>query len=200
MSFEERLLTELRAEATRRATARERARHRPLAMAVAGLACAVAAVVVPAFTGSRTATAYALTDNADGSITVTIKDFRNPERLEEDLAVRGARTDITYLPQHMRCGDDRGTSADPQNMPDLPPNSPQEQAWLENLPSAKAFQWPSPRTAPNVFDVYPRHIGPGQTLVLELAESHKTKLWKLRSDLISGPVRPCVFAYDPTWN
>jgi hypothetical protein len=68
------------------------------------------------------------------------------------------------------------------------------------MPSARAFRWPSPKTAPNVFEIFPAYIKQDQTLVVELGESHATKLWKLGSYLVTGPVKPCVFENDPFWH
>jgi hypothetical protein len=204
MNFEERLLAELRAEAAVRGRARRPRRVFRLTVAAAiGAACTLVAVLVPAVTGSPPA-AYALARNADGSITVTIKELRDPGRLEKELAANGARTDITYLPQHMRCaGAERGTMvADPEPPPGLSRAKVAE--WYRrngsNMPSMQVFRWPSPRRAPNVFEIDPRYIGPGRTLVVELAESHTTKLWKLGHYVVIGPVRPCVFENDPYWH
>jgi hypothetical protein len=201
MTFEERLLAELRAEAAARAARESRKRPRLLAAVAAGAVCTLAAVLAPTVTGPPAA--YALARNADGSITVTIKELRDPGRLETDLAHNGARTDITYLPQNKRCaGPGRGIAVDPQPPPGLP--KPETSVWLRRnaakMRSDLAFRWPSPRTEPNVFEIHPRYIATGQTLVLELAESHRTKLWKLGSQLIAGPVKPCLFENDPYWN
>jgi hypothetical protein len=212
MNFEERLLAELKTEAVLRAALKDargsrKATGRRLlpaaaAAAIAG-ACALAAIVAPVFTGSQAA--YAVTANADGSITVTINEFRDPDRLEKDLADHGARTDITYLPQRKRCaGTDRGTPVDPQPPPGTPMRSARMREWLSryraDMPSLRALRWPSPRKTPKVFEIFPQFIEQGQTLVLELGESHTTKLWGLTFYLVSGPVRPCVPESDPYWN
>jgi hypothetical protein len=60
--------------------------------------------------------------------------------------------------------------------------------------------WLMPVKRPNAFKIFPRRIGPGRTLVIELAESHRTRLWKLGSYLVAGPVKPCTFENDPYWN
>ncbi|MBO2454160.1 hypothetical protein J4573_44230 [Actinomadura barringtoniae] len=210
MTFQERLLTELKAEAVRRAD-EQRARRsrkavtiRVAAAAAIAAACTLVAIVAPTFTGSRAA-AYALTRNADGSITVTIKEFRDPERLERDLAEHGARTDITYLPQHERCTeDDRGVPVDPQPPPGTPMRSKAMDEWVAkygyHLPTSRAIRMMSPEKSPNSFAIFPEHIKQGQTLVVQIGESHRTKQWKLGAFLIAGPVKPCVFEDDPYWN
>jgi hypothetical protein len=209
MTFEERLLAELRAEAAARGASAAPARRPRLtgrrmltAIAIAGV-CMGMEVVGPAVTGSR-ADAYTMTRNVDGSITVTISELRDPDRLETALAANGARTDITYLPQHMRCDSmRRGVPVDPQPPDDVWKDETRLTRWIavhRPLPTDRAFQWPSPRNAPNVFRIVPAHIGRGQTLVLELGESHRTRLWKLSSFLVSGPVKPCVLENDPLWN
>jgi hypothetical protein len=210
MNFEERLLAELKAEAAERA-ARKRVRrsrkaHGRRLLTAAGIAgaCTLAAIVAPTVTGSEAA-AYAVTRNADGSITVTINEMRDSGKLERDLAANGVRADITYLPQRKRCaGDGRGTSVDPQPPRGVPMKSRKMEEWVEghgnNMPTSRAFRWPSPRKTPNVFEVFPEYIQQDQMLVLELGESHMTKQWKLGVYLISGPVKPCVLENDPFWN
>ncbi|WP_345469455.1 hypothetical protein [Actinoallomurus oryzae] len=186
MTFEDRLLAELKTEvagraARRRGTARWWARPRPVAVAIAAVA-ALTAVAVPTLIGSEATAAYAVTRNADGSITVTIKEFREADRLQRELAGDGVRTDITYLPQHKRCAGVRGTEVD--SAP--PPHQP--------------LVWPERERPVRSFKISPQLIEPGRTLVLELAESHRTKLWKLKFYLVTGPVGPCVFENDPYWN
>jgi hypothetical protein len=211
MNFEDRLLAELKTEIAARAAQGERAgrrrafgRRRLTGGAIVGVA-ALTALLIPAFVGSEGA-AYAVTKNADGSMTVTIKALRDADRLERDLAENGARTDITYLPQHMRCaGDLRGVQADPPPVPPVPPprhpakitaSSDAYREMLEHDP----LVWLMPVKRPNAFKIFPRRIGPGRTLVIELAESHRTRLWKLGSYLVAGPVKPCTFENDPYWN
>ncbi|MFB9838447.1 hypothetical protein, partial [Actinoallomurus acaciae] len=180
------------------------ARWRPLAVAAAAVA-GLTTLAVPTLIGSEAGAAYAVTRNADGSITVTIKEFRASARLEKELANDGARTDITYLPQHTRCAGERGTVVGPS-----PPPDPVRRATrMSDLPKSyrdtlahEPLVWAEPgRPARvNVFKIFPQRIEPGQTLVLELAESHRTRLWKLGSYVVKGPVRPCVFENDPYWN
>jgi hypothetical protein len=208
MNFEERLLAELKAEVAERAArgcapARRRViGRRLLAGSVVAAVAAAAVVAMPLLTTSDTA--YAVARNADGSITVQINEMRHPDRLEADLARQGVSADITYLPQHKRCANDnRLTSADPQPPEGLPMHSAKMKEFLRharNWPSQKAFRWVDPKKDPNVFRIYPKYVKPGQTLVVEIAESEKTKLWKLGHYLAVGRVKPCVFEDDPYWN
>jgi hypothetical protein len=207
MNFEDRLLAELKAEVVARGLRampvrrRTAARRRLTGGAIAGVA-ALVAILMPTVGGSE-GTAYAVTRNADGSITVTIKALRDADRLERELAENGARTDITYLPQHMRCaGDLRGVSADPPPMPPprpFPKIKTPSQAYREML-AHDPLVWLLAVKRPNAFKIFPQRIGPGRTLVIELAESHRTRLWKLGSYLVAGRVAPCRFENDPYWN
>jgi hypothetical protein len=208
MNFEERLLAELKMEVAERA-ARGRAPaqrrvtgRRFLAGAVVAAVAAAAVVAMPLLTTSDTA--YAVARNADGSVTVQINEMRHPDRLEEDLARQGVSANITYLPQHKRCANNnRVTSAEPQPPEGLPMHSAKMKEFIRqayNRPSRKAFMWADPRKNANVFKIYPQLIKPGQTLVLEVAESEKTKLWKIGNSFAVGRVKPCVFEEDPYWN
>ncbi|MEV5411519.1 hypothetical protein AB0K60_22110 [Thermopolyspora sp. NPDC052614] len=133
MSFEERLLVELKAHLVERAGAEAdtvagsgadaragsgggaeaggaSARRRRIGgRVVAGIgllgAAAVAAVAVPLLTGTQTS-AYALTRNPDGTIRVQINELRDPDRLEADLRAQGVAADIAYLPEGKKCAAD----------------------------------------------------------------------------------------------
>lgn len=116
MGFEERILLELKAEIAAQAARRRRARaaRRLVAgAAVTGLAAA-AAVGVPLLTGTEPP-AYALSRNPDGSIRVQINEFRDPGRLEADLARHGVSADVTYLEpgHHLRGTPDRRRARPP---------------------------------------------------------------------------------------
>ena len=208
MNFEEALLRELKTEIAGRAACRPvhssktilRSRLTKAVISVAAVVLVTIGLV--AVLGSRSP-AYALTQNADGSITVTIKEFRDADRLQRDLAALEARTDITYLPQHMRCVGNRGTPVDPQPPKSIRRHPAQMRKWLgrhPNMPSQQAMQWPVPHRPISVFKILPRFIKPGQTLVLELGESPQTRLWKLSPYLIAGPVKSCSVENDPFWN
>lgn len=134
---------------------------------------------------------------------MTIKEFRDAGRLEKDLAVKGVRADITYLPQRMRCGNDsRGVVVDPPQPHPLPTKASELPKAFQDMlahrpPVLMLVKKPG---TPNTFKIFPRRIKDGQTLVLELGESQRTRLWKLSTYVVTGPVRPCVFENDPNWN
>lgn len=201
MTFEERLLVAIQEEMARRAARRGRLVRgaRRLSLAMAAVLVAAVPAVVPLTNDGR---AYAMTENHDGSITVRIKEFRRPDRLQAELAGRGARTDITYLPPHRQCVDGpRGVLVDPQPPASVQSDPKRLREFVRrhpNMPSQQAFSVVSARSA--TFRIFPAHIGHGQTLVLELAESMTTSLWKVKPFLVAGPVKPCVLRNDPTWN
>ncbi len=93
--FEARLESELvKVVAARREAAVPPGRslwRRPVVRAgvLAGVAAA-AAVTVPISLSGQHASAFAITSHADGSLTVTVKDYRHPERLEARLTATGA--------------------------------------------------------------------------------------------------------------
>lgn len=210
MNFEERLLRELTAEITERAKhipehhQYAHARFRRLVAATAIGIIAILVMTTWTITGGQSP-AYAITRNSDGSITVKINDFRDPDQLEKDLTAVGVHTDISYLPQNKRCANNgRGTPVDPQPPPELIKAPKKLKEWVQknalDTPSLRAFQWPHPHRTPVTFKIIPKEIKPGQTLIIEAAESHRTKLWKINPYLVTGPVKPCVLENDPFWN
>ncbi|GAA2283601.1 hypothetical protein GCM10010149_30870 [Nonomuraea roseoviolacea subsp. roseoviolacea] len=194
MSFEERLLMELKAEvAARGAEHRRRMTVRRLfaGAAVAGVAAA-AAVAVPLLTGTESP-AYAVTKNTDGTIRVQIKEFRDADKLEADLARMGVTADVTYLKAGTWCKGDRGEIAGGDA------KTPEE--WDKSI-SGKAI-----RNVKGGVDIDPKYLGKNRTAVLMYAEDQKptaskkpSVLWQFGGYVVEGPVAPCVVVKNPSWN
>jgi len=109
-NFEERLLVELREIVKEGPTARGRRRRLPaprVALA-GGLAAAVlaAAVVAGVFLLSAgTPAAYAVTENADGSVTVEIDSLTDASGLQAQLRAAGVPAVVVYLPPGKTCAE-----------------------------------------------------------------------------------------------
>ncbi|WP_405088523.1 hypothetical protein [Microbispora sp. NBC_01389] len=209
-TFEDRLLAELKAEIVAR-EARTRApgvRRIPRLRLLAGAGIAVAAataVAVPLVIGQQTP-AYALTRHPDGSISLQINEFRDPDQVERDLAKMGVRTDVTYLPLGKRCADGRApfvagdhTSTSKE---DLASRDPAVQARIrkeaEKLASARAIR------PEHGITIRPRFIEPGQIVMIEINENpvppdaaRPGVAWQFSGRLTDGPVKPCQVVDDP---
>jgi len=103
-NFEERLLVELRQMVTSRPV--ERGRRRPGRLALAGglaavLAAAAAAGVFLLTAGTQAA--YAVTKNADGSVTVEIDSLTDAAGLQAKLQAAGVNAVVEYLPAGKMC-------------------------------------------------------------------------------------------------
>lgn len=183
MRFEEQLLMDLKTEMAARNERSRRVGRRLLAgAAVAGLA-AVAAVAVPLLTGPEPA--YAVSKNANGTITVELKEFRDADQLEEDLRGLGVTADVTYLKPYTKCQNDRGALVGGEY------DTPEE--WRESAHYKVA------RPGPKGFVIDPRYAGKGQTVVLEFTENPKGPVKsQLKAEVIEGAVKPCVPVHDPT--
>jgi hypothetical protein len=78
--------------------------HRTRRRVVLGAAIATAAVTavaivgIPGTTHHGTPAAWAVTKNADGTVTVKISDYRDPEGLQRKLRQAGLRADVVTLP------------------------------------------------------------------------------------------------------
>ncbi|MFC4008279.1 hypothetical protein ACFOY2_13690 [Nonomuraea purpurea] len=110
-NFEERLLAALKDEITTRTAGNEmttttsaRRRYAGLSAAVAGAAAATTAVVLLT-SGSP---AFAVTTSADGTVSVRISEFRDPEGLEAELGRAGVKAVVDYLPEGQTCKGPRG--------------------------------------------------------------------------------------------
>jgi hypothetical protein len=181
MSFEDKLLTELKTVVAERAD-REHARRphpithlitrrRVLAGAAIAGSAAAAVLAAPIVTGSQTP-AYAVSKNADGSISVKINQFRDPDRLEADLADLGARVDISYHQSNLWCPSGGFATS--------PPLSPAQRAEM-------ASRWLVAEDKSG-FRIYPHRIPAGQTPTVRVDEdtSGHDITW-----VGTGPPPPC---------
>jgi hypothetical protein len=103
-NFEERLLVELRSLVE--AEPADRGQPRRLRLAVAGgLAAAVTAAAVASvvFFSAGTPAAYAVTKNADGSVTVEIDSLTDAAGLQAKLQAAGVNAIVEYLPAGKMC-------------------------------------------------------------------------------------------------
>ncbi|MEV1248020.1 hypothetical protein ACIBO2_56175 [Nonomuraea sp. NPDC050022] len=209
MRFKEQLLMELKTEIAARNTARRVAvRRRLLAGAAVAAMAAAAAVAVPFLTGSENP-AYAVTKNTDGSITLKINQFRDPDQVEKDLAAVGVTADVSYVKPGTWCAPDRGhTDAGPSfSKEEINSKDPEVRKRIreaiENSPNGKAF-----RMGRGEVRIRPQHIKPGQTAVMEFTENEDQTsgpekpraMWQFSGYLVTGPVKPCKVVVDPSWS
>ncbi|WP_067182691.1 hypothetical protein [Microtetraspora niveoalba] len=208
-TFEDRLLAALKADMAARparATAPRRVTGRRLfaAAGVLGVAAA-AAVAVPMAIGADTP-AYALTKNADGSINLKIREFRDPDQVERDLAGMGVTADITYLPLGKWCGNLRITPVQGDNFSFTPEEiaskDPAVKARMrKRLESSISYKAIEPR---NGITIHPEYIKPGQVVVIDVAENpveptvdNPGVSWQMRGMLSAGPPEPCQIVDQP---
>lgn len=190
--FEQNLLTELREVVAEQARAPQPRRTLPyrrltLAAAGAGLLAAGLLVGVPALDGDQTPAAYAVTTNADGTITVTLNDVNDTEAaegLERELEARGVAAEIDYVPGGKVCRDSPASYAGAAGV-DVP-----------NLVASNE----------TVMVLRPAVIE-GRTVVVEITLAGT--FWKIGDDapesyfstfrvgLAEGPVPACVLVDEP---
>ena len=112
MSFEDRLLNELRSAVVANQTTGEGRRgswtssRSPRQLALAGAAAvlvAVAAVAAVQLVGGGAEPAYAVTKNDDGTVTVEISSLSDAAGLESKLRDAGIRAVVQYLPPGKAC-------------------------------------------------------------------------------------------------
>jgi hypothetical protein len=128
--FEERLLVELKTIVAQRSAdrpAQESAparafwrRSRLISVASAGALAIGAAVSVPLLGGGDSGSAaYAITSSDDGTVTVTIYEFRDADGLKQQLAGYGVPADVTYTPIGEHCQADRYELSPTQHQVDV---------------------------------------------------------------------------------
>ncbi|WP_426592566.1 hypothetical protein ACPPVS_12390 [Cellulomonas sp. McL0617] len=113
-TFEQSLLTELRQHVA--AHRPDRRRQTVARLAWGGLAAAGAAAAVVGIVGASVfgpSPAYAVESQANGDVVVTVHDLADAHGLEQALAVKGVRADVTYVPSFAQDGgQSRATSGD----------------------------------------------------------------------------------------
>jgi len=164
----------------------------PRLLVAAGVAAAAA--VTPLVLGTGTA-AYAVTENADGTLMVTINELRDPDGLEAELDAAGIKADVTFLPPGKRCAVPRfkGVDASYGGPPVSSPDELRSQA-------AKSRSYKAIKHIPQRgFQIHPQYIKPGETLVLEFTENpNPAVLWRFGGYLAraGSPVQPCTLVDD----
>ncbi|WP_432927248.1 hypothetical protein ACQPZZ_38400 [Microbispora sp. CA-135349] len=157
-----------------------RPRRRPLrpALLASALALGVAAAVgVPALLGGGTP-AYAVSRNADGTLTITINQAKDPEPLEATLRGMGVNAVVDYIPMGKRC------SPQPRSTSFLSRQEAQHPADGRPL-----VIWPPDQPG---FRIDPAAVKPGQTAVLELSVSDDGRTAGIWANISNGPVAPCT--------
>ncbi|MGW0593576.1 hypothetical protein [Streptosporangium sp. NPDC002607] len=153
---------------------RKRVLRRPAFLVPALAAAAALAVAVPVFV-SGGSPAYAVAQNPDGTIHITINEAKNPEDLQAILRGMGLNAVVDYIPAGKKCS--------PQ---------PRSQSFLSDQ-EAPLSVWPAPEGQEVGFTIDPRVVKDGQTAVLEFSVGESSAgviagIWARVSD---GPVADC---------
>jgi hypothetical protein len=167
-AFEERLLAELKTVvATRTADGAPsrpaRVPRRRLVLSAAAVTTAIAAVVATTFALSG-GPAYAVQRDPDGSIHVSVYDYRDPDGLRQRIEAFGVKAVVTYLPAGTAC----------------------------QVPRAMVDWLPGDSDNPG-FRIHPQYIRPDQTLVytVQLSQHHGDRVQRAAIRLANGPVAAC---------
>jgi len=173
-----RLLKEFVMSEIRRPAGRPRRRPPRPALLASALALGVAAAVgVPVLLGGGTP-AYAVSRNADGTLTITINQAKDPEPLEATLRGMGVNAVVDYIPVGKRC------SPQPRSTSFLSRQEAQHPA------DGRPFLiWPSDEPG---FRIDPAAVKPGQTAVLEFSVSADERTAGIWANISNGPVAPCT--------
>jgi hypothetical protein len=182
--FEEHLLAELKEVVATRAvhspapvTARSPRRPRRRLVFVAGAAVTAAAVAGSAAFWLHTSPAYAVQRDPDGSIRVSIYDYRDPKGLQRRIEGFGVKAAVDYLPAGMACREPRA---------DFVP--------ADRMPRAMVDWTTLSSTKEHYFKVHPAYIGPDQTFVFTVQVSTKNhdRSQPFAIRLANGPVAACT--------
>ncbi|MFI7455264.1 hypothetical protein ACIBQX_47905 [Nonomuraea sp. NPDC049714] len=112
------------------------------------------------------------------------------------MIAAGVTADVTFSAPGKKCADDRFTSADPA-YGKIPEGMGTAKLWddAKNWRSRKAIR----PVSMHEFKIYPRHMKPGETLVLEFRDNQNPRQpWQLGGwpATAETPVKPCVAVDD----
>jgi hypothetical protein len=170
--FEDRLLDELKMNLPAPTEGRSRVRRRwPVAVGAVGAAAAVAigATVVVQLNQP----AFAVERDADGSVRVSIFDYRDPDGLRARLASFGVRAVVDFLPFDKTCREPRADYVPREQMP------------------LALVTWPQPGSNDSYFRLHPEYIGANQTLVYTVRVDRHAHDQRFVIRLANGPVAEC---------
>jgi hypothetical protein len=184
-AFEEHLLAELKnvvathtvegaVPGAGRATRRPR-RRLVLAAAAVMTAAAVTAVIDPTMLGLSSSPAYAVQRDPDGSIRISVYDYRDPKGLQQRIEAFGVKAAVDYLPAGMTCQEPRADYVPADQMP------------------REMVDWAPLDSKDRYFKVHPQYIRPNQTFVytVQVSYHHGDRTQRFAIRLANGPVAPC---------
>jgi hypothetical protein len=108
----------------------------------------------------------------DGSIRVSVYDYRDPAGLQKRIEAFGVKAAVDYLPAGMTCQESRADFVPADRMP------------------LAMVDWAPLGSADHYFKVHPQYIGAGQTFVYTVQLSKHSQRAAIR--LANGPVAPCT--------
>jgi hypothetical protein len=164
-NFEERLLTRLKAEVTKRGATEEalaggaiitpgwRQRAPRLALGAVAVVATVTAALAFSAGGDNTPAAFAVEPQSEGEISVEIRSLEDAKGLEEALGEAGVPASVDYLAAGMTCKEPRFKSV----------------PWPDG--DRVIVSGPGSGEGPFVFSISRDAVGPGQTLVITASPS-----------------------------
>ena len=164
--FEDRLLTELQSVVHANPAPVEG--RRPVGRWVAASAAVAAGVTGFTVLGGGASPAFAVSTEANGDITVTIKALSDASGLERALAAHGVTADVTYAPRGQQCAPGRFT---------------------ESSAPEKGLSSVNQQQSSLQFTISKGQVQAGQTLVVETSGGLEQST--IRIGVAAGPVGAC---------
>jgi hypothetical protein len=157
-----------------------RARHPRMRLggSLAALAAIAVVVIIALSATSATPPAFAVTAHPDGTITLSIRELKDPDAINATLARLGARARLVPLKQNCAAG--------PIKLP-IRYLQPKTQPWsTDNTSHGPVGNW--------TVGIIPSRIPAGDTLIFALQEYHH-RGWQSASGYVKGPAPQCAAAY-----
>jgi hypothetical protein len=185
-ALEERRLAELKQYVTDRPAAKPVAGRRSLrryarpVIALGAAAAAATAALVAASVGTGTP-AYAVTRSADGTVTITLTDFRDTTQLSQELKQLGVPAAVYYIPPGQACyqADAHPVLDAPEGLYAVPSALPSGPGWSMRLDTSL--------------------LQPGQMLLFGISavSVRSTMAYGSSTYLITGQATACQFQPEP---
>lgn len=150
-------------------------RRRAILLTLTGVTAAATAAVLPL---ALSTPAYAVSKRSDGTVTVEIREFLEPKKLQASLREAGVAAVVDYLPIGQSCQQPRGRSV----------------ATAQIL-----MERPAKDSDGVLFQIAPGSLKSGQTLVVEATfdQNNPAKAGNIATSVVEGQATDCKVTRDP---
>lgn len=172
------VMNEIQQDPRPAAPVHRRLRPWPVLLASALAAAAALVMAVPVLLGGGTP-AYAVAENTDGSITIRIREFKDPKELQADLRDLGVNVIVDFVPNGKACKGPRVKDVAPRKASGLLTFVPNDEQPADDV----------------AYRLDPSVLRPGEAALIEFYDTDETPAARggaTNGWITSKPISPCT--------